>query len=119
MATITITYTAPVDASVAPAAQICATYIPTNAAADWATGGIPDSYYDTNVGGFGDAMSLEAFFNAQVAHPGLIAALRAAMRAESGTYDWEATDADAQYVGEIAPALESQGFTFAVASSQV
>jgi len=114
MATITITYTAPVDASVAPAAQICATFVPTNAAAD--AQAFDGTYYDTNVGGFGDAMSLEAFFNAQVAHPGLIAALRAAMRA--GSYAWEATDADVQYVGEIAPALASQGFTFAGESSQ-
>ena len=116
MATITITYTKPVDASVVPAAQICATYVHSNAAADWTTGGIPGSYYDTNVDGFGAGMSPEDFFNAQVAHPGLIAALRAAMR--TGSYDWEATDADVQYVGEIAPALKDQGFVFAGAGSQ-
>ena len=116
MATITITYTKPVDASVAPAAQICATFAPTNAAADWTSGGIPGSYYDTNVDGFGDGMSPEEFFNAQVAHPGLIAALRAAMRA--GSYAWEATDADVQYVGEIAPALADQGFEFDPGSSE-
>lgn len=116
MATITITYTKPVDPSIVPAAQICATYVPTNAAADWTTGGIPGSYYDTNVDGFGAGMSPEDFFNAQVAHPGLVAALRAAMRA--GSYDWKATDADVQYVGEIAPALKDQGFVFAGAGSQ-
>lgn len=115
MATITITYTKPVDASVVPAAQICATYVPSNAAADWTTGGIPGSYYDTNVEGYGHGMTPEEFFNSQVAHPGLIAALRAAMRA--GTYDWEATDADVQYVGEIAPALKDQGFEFSGAGS--
>lgn len=115
MATITITYTKPVDESVVPAAQICATYVPSNAAADWTSGGIPGSYYDTNVPGYGAGMTPEEFFNSQVAHPGLIAALRAAMRA--GSYDWEATDADVQYVGEIAPALKDQGFEFAGASS--
>lgn len=115
MATITITYTKPVDASAVPAAQICATYVPSNAAADWTSGGIPGSYYDTNVPGFGAGMTPEEFFNSQVAHPGLIAALRAAMRA--GSYDWEATDADVQYVGEIAPALADQGFEFAGAGS--
>ena len=116
MATITITYTKPVDASVAPAAQICATYAPTNAAADWTSGGIPGSYYDTNEDGFGYGMLPEDFFKAQVAHPGLIAALRAAMRA--GSYEWECTDADVQYVGEIAPALADQGFEFDTGSSE-
>ena len=116
MATITITYTKPVDPAIAPAAQICATYVPTNAAADWTTGGIPGSYYDTNVPGYGAGMTPEEFFNSQIAHPGLIAALRAAIR--SGSYDWEATDADVQYVGEIAPALKDQGFEFAGAGSQ-
>lgn len=114
MATITITYVKPVDTSVSPVSQICATYVPANAACD--NPAFNDTYYDTNVSGYGDAMSAEAFWNAQVAHPGLIAALRAAMRA--GTYDWEATDADVQYVGEVAPALAEQGFTFSGASSQ-
>lgn len=113
MATITITYTKPVDESVVPASQICATYVPANAACDNAA--FDGTYYDTNVPGYGAGMTPEEFFNAQVAHPGLIAALRAAMRA--GSYDWEATDADVQYVGEIAPALEDQGFEFSGASS--
>ena len=57
----------------------------------------------------------------QVAHPGLIAALRAAVRnydADEGTgvYEWAATDADALYIEEISPALADQGFTFAVGS---
>ena len=113
MATITITYTKPVDASVVPAAQICATYVPSNAACDNAA--FDKAQYDTNVAGYGHGMTPEEFFNSQVAHPGLIAALRAAMRA--GSYDWEATDADVQYVGEIAPALKDQGFEFAGAGS--
>ena len=120
MATITITYTKPVDASVVPAAQICATFVPTNAACDNPVFGsydAPDNYYDTNVPGYGAGMTPEEFFNSQVAHPGLIAALRAAMRA--GSYDWEATDADVQYVGELAPALKDQGFVFAGSGSGV
>ena len=119
MATITITYTKPVDSAAVPANQICATFVPTNAAADnpvFASYDAPDNYYDTNVDGYGAGMTPEEFFNKQVAHPGLIAALRAAMRA--GSYDWEATDADVQYVGEIAPALEDQGFEFSTGSSQ-
>lgn len=119
MATITITYTKPVAAAVAPISQICAVFAPTNAAADnpvFANYEAPADYYDTNVDGFGDGMSPEDFFKAQVAHPGLVAALRAAMRA--GSYDWEATDADVQYVGEIAPALADQGFAFNTGSSE-
>lgn len=114
MATITITYTKPVDASVVPAAQICATFVPTNAACDNSV--FDGTYYDTNVPGYGAGMTPEEFFWSQVAHPGLIAALRAAMRA--GSYDWDATDADVQYVDEIAPALKDQGFEFAGAGSQ-
>lgn len=116
MATITITYVKPVDATTIPASQICATYVPANAAADNPV--FDGTYYDTNVAGYGDAMSLDAFFAAQVAHPGLIAALRAAIRLAPESYDWEATDADVQYVGELAPALAEQGFTFGGSSSQ-
>lgn len=116
MATITITYTKPVDSSVVPKNQICAIYVPSNAACDNAA--FDGTYYDTNVPGYGAGMTPEEFFNSQVAHPGLIAALRAAMRAApDGSYDWEATDADVQYVGEIAPALADQGFEFAGAGS--
>ena len=114
MATITITYTKPVDAAVVPVSQICATFQPTNAACD--NPAFDGTYYDTNVAGFGELMDAETFFMQQVAHPGLIAALRAAMRA--GSYDWEATDADVQYVGEIAPALKDQGFEFNGGSSE-
>jgi len=114
MATITITYTKPVDATVVPASQICATFVPTNAACDNPV--FDGTYYDTNVAGYGELMDAETFFMQQVAHPGLIAALRAAMRA--GSYDWEATDADVQYVGEIAPALADQGFEFGGGSSE-
>lgn len=120
MATITITYTKPVDSAAVPKNQICAIYTPSNAACDNAA--FDGTYYDTNVPGYGEGMTAEEFFFKQIAHPGLIAALRAAMRAYKpaegdtpavpGTYPWEATDADVQYVGEIAPALADQGFTF-------
>ena len=121
MATINITYVKPTPAvDNYPTQQICATFQPTNAACDNPVFGnytAPDNYYDTNVAGYGDAMSVEAFWNAQVAHPGLIAALRAAMRAEGGVYNW--TDAPADevlYIEEINPALAEQGFTLSVGS---
>jgi hypothetical protein len=109
MATITITYVAPVATDEALKSQICATFVPTNAAADDTD--FAGTWYDTNVYGIGDAMGLDQFMAMQVAHPGLIAALRVAMRA--GTYDWTTTDEEVQYMEEFAPALEEQGFTFA------
>ena len=115
MATITITYTKPVDASVAPKNEICATFVPTNATADnpvFASYDAPNNYYDTNVPGYGACMTAEDFFWKQIAHPGLIAALRAAMRTPGEAYTWNATDADVQYVEELEPALKDQGFEF-------
>lgn len=115
MATITITYTKPVDASVTPKNQICAIYAPTNAAADNAA--FNGTYYDTNVHGFGVGMSPEDFFKLQVAHPGLVAALKAAMRTPGEAATWVgATAADEQYATELkdTKALESQGFAIAI-----
>ena len=125
MATITITYTAPVVfASDSATQQIFGLWNPATTASD--NPAFAGTYYQTNKwdkGEFPYAKSLEAFLDAQVAHPGLVAALRSAVRAfkaaqeedpsaTSGTYDWEATDADALYVEELAGALLEQGFTF-------
>lgn len=118
MATITITYTpAATFTNDKATQQIFGVWNPATTASDNAA--FEGTYYDTNVwdnGEFPYATSLEAFLNAQVAHPGLIAALRAAVRSEAHTYDWEATDADVLYMEEFAPALADQGFTFATGS---
>lgn len=123
MATITITYTpAVVFANDSATQQIFAQWNPAATASDNAV--FNGTYYDTNVwdnGEFPYATSLQAFLDAQVAHPGLVAALRTAVRAYDadagkGVYDWEATDADALYIEELAPALADQGFTFASGS---
>lgn len=117
MATITITYTAPTSfAQDSATQQIFNVWNPATTASDNAV--FEGTYYDTNVwdkGEFPYATSLEAFLAAQVAHPGLVAALRAAVRA--GSYEWAATDADVLYMEEFAPALKDQGFTFASGSS--
>lgn len=117
MASITITYTAPtVFANDSATQQIFSVWNPAATASDNAV--FEGTYYDTNVwdnGEFPYATTLQAFLDSQVAHPGLIAALRAAAR--TGSYTWEATDADALYVEEVAPALKDQGFTFAGAGS--
>ena len=131
MATITITYT-PATTFVSDSAtqQIFSVWNPAATASDNAA--FAGTYYQTNKwdnGEFPYATSLQEFLDSQVAHPGLIAALRSAFRAwqatydpdtqtygESGTYNWEATDADALYIEELEPALAGQGFTFATGS---
>ena len=120
MATITITYT-PVATFVGDPAtqQIFGVWNPATTASDNPV--FADTYYQTNKwdnGEFPYATSLEAFLDSQVAHPGLIAALRTAVRnydadAGKGIYDWEASDADVLYIEEVAPALKDQGFEFA------
>lgn len=113
MATITITYTKPVAVSAVPKNEICATFVPTNAACDNAA--FDGTYYDTNVPGYGECMTAEEIFFKQIAHPGLVAALRAAMRAQSHSYTWAAVSADdVLYVEELNPALKDQGFTLTV-----
>jgi methionine salvage enolase-phosphatase E1 len=128
MATITITYTpAVVFKNDSATQQIFGLWNPATTASDSAV--FEGTYYDTNKwdnGEFPYATSLEAFLAQQVAHPGLIAALRAAVRnyvpatetepAKAGVYDWEATDADVLYIEELSGALADQGFEFATGS---
>ena len=116
MANITITYTAPTPFAASATEQIFSVWNPAKTASDNAA--FDGTYYDTNKwdnGEFPYATSLQAFLDAQVAHPGLIAALRAAARA--GSYTWVATDADLLYVEELEGALKDQGFTFATSGS--
>lgn len=123
MATITITYTPVAPFADAKATeQIFSVWNPAKTASDNVK--FENTYYQTNVwdnGEFAYATSLDAFLAQQVAHPGLIAALRAAVRAfdeESGkgVYNWEATADDVLYVEELNPALKDQGFELSVGS---
>lgn len=111
--TITITYTAITAPAVNAVQQICDVYYPANNASR--NPAFDDTYYDTNVEGFGEATTLEAFMAQMVAHPGLVAALRAAIR--DGSYTYEGTEEDALYIAELTPALAPQGFTFKVADA--
>ena len=115
MATIKIVYTA-IDAPVADTVnQICATFVPTNAAADNAV--FDGTYYDTNVEGFGEGMAVEKFFKDSVAHPGLIAALKRAV--EDGEYEFDTDDVKTvMYLEEVADAVADQGFTITVSESE-
>lgn len=111
MATITITYTAISAPAAEAVAQICAVYLPTNAAADLAP--FNGTYYDTNVAGYGAAMPIEKFFADSVAHPGLIAGLKFAVA--NGEYAFETEDlATIEYAKSVAPAVVDQGFTIVV-----
>ena len=123
MATITITYTPVAPFADAKATeQIFSVFTPAKTASDNVK--FENTYYQTNVwdnGEFAYATSLDAFLAQQVAHPGLIAALRAAVRAfdadsGKGVYNWEATADDALYVEELNPALKDQGFELSVGS---
>ena len=123
MATITITYTpAVVFKKDSDTQQIFGLWNPATTASDSTV--FADTYYQTNKwdnGEFPYATSLEAFLAAQVAHPGLIAALRTAVRAYDeeegkGVYEWEATDDDALYVEELKSALADQGFELVAGS---
>lgn len=123
---ITITYK-PTTTFVEDAAtqQIFAVWNPALTASDNKV--FDGTYYQTNKwdkGEFALAQSLEAFLASLVAHPGLVAALRAAVRAYEadqkqetptgeGKYDWEAPDGYALYTQELTPALADQGFTLA------
>lgn len=114
MATVNIVYTA-ISAPAADAvAQICATFVPNNAAADNAV--FDGTYYDTNVWGIGEGMALETFFQKSVAHPGLILALKAAVA--NGEYSFDTEDNDMiMYLEEVAPAVADQGFEITVSKN--
>lgn len=114
MATIKITYTAisaPADQLIN---QICAIFVPTNAAADNAA--FAGTYYDTNVYGMGEGMSAEKFFNDSVAHPGLIAALKLAVK--NGEYEFDTEDEKTiMYLEEVKDAVADQGFEIEVSKN--
>jgi len=114
MKKVTITFTAPVAPAAQPVDQICSIFLPTNAAADNAA--FDGTYYDTNVYGFEYAETLEQFMKDSVAHPGLVAALRKAIA--DGSYEFEADEKEALYMGEVAPALADQGFQFEIADAE-
>lgn len=114
MATIKIVYTAISAPTAEAVAQICSIYLPTNAASDLHV--FDGTYYDTNVEGFGEGMSIEAFFKNSVAHPGLVAALKLAV--ENGEYEFDTDDASMiMYLEEVADAVADQGFEITVSKN--
>lgn len=114
MATIKIVYSAISAPTASVVAEICATYVPTNAAADLEV--FKDTYYDTNVAGFGEGLSVEKFFKDSVAHPGLIAALKFAV--QDGEYEFDTEDEMlVMYLEGVKDALVDQGFDITVSKN--
>lgn len=113
MYNVTITYTAVAAPKCGPGAQICAFFNPNNCAANMDV--FDGTYYDTNVCGFGEGVTLDNFMSQMVAHPGLVAAMREAMR--EGTYTFEADEKAYLFLKECAPVLKDQGITFEFAAA--
>lgn len=114
MATIKITYTAITAPNAEPIAQICATFVPTNAAADLPV--FEGTYYDTNNYDKEGASGIAKFFADSVAHPGLISALKKAV--ENGEYEFDTEDeATIDYLENVAPAVKDQGFDIEVSKN--
>lgn len=108
---IRIKYTAPVAPNAKAVAPICRTFAPQACAADHAA--MAGTYYDTNVAGWGEGTTLEQFMAQQVAYPGLNAAIRKAVN--DGEYVIKnADEKTVLYMGEVAKALKSQGFTITI-----
>lgn len=91
------------------AAPICALFMPNNAACDMDV--FDDTYYDTNVWGYGFGTELEDWLGMQVSHPGLVAAMKQA--AKDGSYDMITLDPMMKsMVQELNTALAGRGFKF-------
>ena len=114
MAKITISYTAISAPTATAVPEICAIFAPTNAACDLPV--FEGTYYDTNVEGFGEGMTVEQFLKNSVAHPGLVCALKRAI--EDGEYEFDTEDEKTiMYMEEVAPAVADQGFTIEVSKN--
>ena len=109
--TIKIVYTAPVAPKINTVASICDTFVPGGCAADMTA--FDGTYYDTNVAGFGEATTIEAFMQKMIAFPGLNAAFRKAMRDGQASYT-EASDQAMLIMEEARAAMKVQGFEITV-----
>ena len=109
--TITIKFEAVSAPDTQKVAQICGVYYPDNAAANLPV--FDGTYYDTNVEGIGETLTLEAYLGKMVAHPGLIAALRLAVKEGEAVFETEDTRAYL-LMEEAADALKPEGFTITV-----
>lgn len=92
-------------------ASICALFQPDSAACDMEA--FDGTYYDTNVKGCGFGTEFEDFIAMQVSHPGLAAAMKAAVEDESNTFEMVTEDAAMKtMVAELNRAMAAAGFSF-------
>lgn len=107
---ITIKFTQPVADEARKCTPICRMFEPQGCVADLDVMDV----YKTNVDGFGDfAMTLADYLAAQVAHPGLVAACKQAVK--NGEYVVEEADEKmALYANEVKDALQGEGFEITV-----
>ena len=112
MHTITFKYTKVVAPVVNTAANICSVMLPTNAACDNAK--FDETYYDTNVAGWGEGTALEAFMAQADAHPGIVAAVKQAIQTGKDVVIDDATSMDVLFANEIAGSLKDQGIEIVI-----
>lgn len=65
--------------------------------------------------GWGEGMNIDAFIDAQIAHPSIISVMHAAVKAPGETFTVETDDITALYFAQIGEAVGVQGFTFTIA----
>lgn len=111
---ITIKYAQPeIDNARNDVTPICRMFQPDGCIADCDCAGV----YKTNVDGFGEVpMALADYIAAQVSHPGLVAALKQAMKA--GQYAFEGDEKAALYAAELTDALAAQGFEITIGEAE-
>ena len=114
MYTIKIDYKAPESTVTSAVDPICRLFNPSACAADNAA--YAGTYYDTNVPGWGEGTSLAKFMDQMVAHPGLIAALRKAMRDSTYTIS-DGTEEMMQLMDEAKNTLSEEGFTITISAA--
>lgn len=92
---------------------ICRLFAPTGCYTD--TKAYEGSVYDTNVSGWGEALSLEKFVELSIDHPGALMLFKKAALSELDSVEFDTDDyTEAIYYEELGKALADQGFTVTV-----
>lgn len=68
--------------------------------------------------GNGVAMDIDAFINAQIAHPSIIGVMHAAVKAPGEAVVVEVDDITALYYAQIGESVSTEGFTFVIAAEE-
>lgn len=65
--------------------------------------------------GWGEGMNIDAYIDAQIAHPSIISVMHAAVKSPGETFTVETDDITALYFSQVGEAVAVQGFTFDIA----